>query len=278
MTIEKEPSAALEIQNLSVTYAGAEQPAVNGVSFDVPDNKITSIIGPSGCGKSTLLRTLNRMIDGDIERELKWWEKLAMTKPDALFQGSVQFGGEDILAFHPRQQMSEITELRARIGMVFQKPNPFPMSIFENVAYGLKLKRLNKRLIAEKVEAALHQADLWEEVKDRLSESALSLSGGQQQRLVIARALAVEPEVLLLDEPTSALDPVATLKIEELLQEIKARCTVLIVTHNMEQAARLADWTAFMYCGELIEHNQTAKLFSQPQKILTANYVSGRFG
>ncbi|HEV8130917.1 MAG TPA: phosphate ABC transporter ATP-binding protein PstB [Acidobacteriota bacterium] len=234
--------------------------ALHNVSLHFLSNRVTALIGPSGCGKSTMLRTLNRM--NDI---------ISGTR----IEGRVELDGEDIYA-----PGTDVVLLRRRVGMVFQKSNPFPRSIFDNVAYGLRINHLtnSKAELEDRVEASLRSAALWEEVKDRLKESALDLSGGQQQRLCIARALAVEPDVLLMDEPASALDPIATQKIEELIEELKERYTIVIVTHNMQQAARVSDYTAFFYLGELIEFNDTRKLFTKPEKQQTEDYVTGRFG
>jgi phosphate transport system ATP-binding protein len=221
---------------------------------------VTAFIGPSGCGKSTLIRTLNRMND---------------VIPGSRVEGRVELDGENIYS-----PSTDVVSLRRRVGMVFQKPNPFPRSIFDNVAYGLRVNRLtgSRAELAERVEASLRSAALWDEAKDRLKESAYGLSGGQQQRLCIARALAVEPEVLLMDEPTSALDPIATQKIEELLADLKERYTIVIVTHNMQQAARISDLTAFFWLGEMIEFNTTEKMFTKPDNRMTEDYITGRFG
>ncbi len=241
-------------------YYGAKQ-ALKNIDLLVPEKTVTALIGPSGCGKSTLLRCFNRMHD--------------------LYPGN-RYEGEILL--HPSRTnilspAVDPMEMRLRTGMVFQKPNPFPKSIFENVAYGLRLRYVrNRRELAHKVEGVLRAAALWDEVKDRLHQSALKLSGGQQQRLCVARALATDPELLLLDEPTSALDPIATSRIEEMVFELKQRVTILIVTHNMEQAARLADYTAFMYLGELIERNVTSQIFQTPRNELTEKYLTGTFG
>ena len=247
----------LDVHNLNLFYG--ETRALTDISFQMKKNQVTAFIGPSGCGKSTLLRCFNRMND---------------------LVDSVRVTGEIILdgknIYGPDV---DVTSLRQRVGMVFQKPNPFPMSIFENVAYGLRLQGINKRrLLEEKVEWALKGAALWNEVKDRLNESALGLSGGQQQRLVIARAIAIEPEILLLDEPASALDPISTLKIEELIYELKSQYTILIVTHNMQQAARVSDETGFMYLGQMIEFGDTNKIFTTPSKKQTEDYITGRYG
>ena len=250
------PAAAvhkIEVNNLDFFY-GSRQ-ALYDVSLKMPQKKVTALIGPSGCGKSTFLRTLNRMYE--------------MVR-NARAVGDLQLDGENILEM-------DVANLRRRVGMVFQKSNPFPKSIFENVAYGLRVNGW-KGALANAVEASLVRAALWEEVKDRLHKSAYGLSGGQQQRLCIARALAVEPEVLLLDEPCSALDPIATAKIEELLFTLKEFCTIVIVTHNMQQAARVADYTGFFLMGKLIEHNETAIIFKKPARKETEDYITGRFG
>ena len=250
-------SIALEVENLNLYYG--EKQALRGISLTIPQKKVTAFIGPSGCGKSTLLRCFNRMndlIDG------------------CRTEGAIKLYGRNIF-----DKDVDAAQLRRRIGMVFQKPNPFPKSIYENVAYGLRLAGVNKkRLLDETVEWALKGAALWDEVKDRLHESALGLSGGQQQRLVIARTIAGEPEVLLLDEPCSALDPISTLKVEELIYELKSKYTIVIVTHNMQQAARVSDYTAFMYMGKLIEFGDTDTLFTNPAKKQTEDYITGRYG
>ena len=245
----------LETRDLSVFYGEAH--AVKNVSIAIPDRKVVAFIGPSGCGKSTLLRCFNRMNDLILG---------ARIEGEALFQGDNLYG-----------QGVDAVEVRRRIGMVFQKPNPFPKSIFDNVAFGPRINGYKGNL-KELVERSLKQAALWEEVKDRLDASALALSGGQQQRLCIARALAVEPEVLLMDEPASALDPIATQKIEELIYELKQNYTVVIVTHNMQQAARVSDYTAFLYMGNLIEYGPTQQLFTSPREEQTEAYITGRFG
>ncbi len=254
----KEP-LKLEVKNLNFYYGGFH--ALKNINLPVPEKRVTALIGPSGCGKTTLLRTFNRMHD--------------------LYPGN-RYEGEVILYPDGINILSEeidLIELRSRIGMVFQKPTPFPMSIFDNVAFGLRLRGIKDRSELEgRVEEALRKAALWEEVKDRLHESAYSLSGGQQQRLVIARAIAVEPEVLLFDEPTSALDPISTAKIEELVIELRESITILIVTHNMQQASRISDYTAFMYMGELIEFGPTEQVFTNPREKLTEDYITGRFG
>jgi len=249
----KEARVRFQISNLDFFY-GPKQ-AVFGLSLKIPANKVTALIGPSGCGKSTFLRTLNRM--NDIVRHSR-------------YTGEILLDGQDI-------RKMDVVNLRRRVGMVFQRPNPFPKSIFENVAYGLRINGF-KGSLADLVEHSLRRAALWEEVKDYLHKSAFALSGGQQQRLCIARALAVDPEVLLLDEPCSALDPVTTAKIEELMFQLKDSCTLAIVTHNMQQAARASDFTAFMLDGKLIEHNETSKLFTTPTDHRTEAYITGRFG
>ena len=250
-------SVALTVSDLDFYYGKTK--ALNGINMLIPENKVTAFIGPSGCGKSTLLRIFNRMNDL-IE--------------NTRVEGSVRLKGQEI--FSPEINVSD---LRQRVGMVFQKPNPFPKSIYENVAYGLRIQGINnKSTLNVTIEEALRGAALWDEVKDRLHENALSLSGGQQQRLVIARAIAIKPEVLLLDEPASALDPISTLKIEELINELKNSYTIVIVTHNMQQATRVSDFTAFMYLGDLIEFDETTKLFSTPAKKQTEDYITGRYG
>ena len=233
--------------------------ALKGIDMDIPERQVTAIIGPSGCGKSTLLRIFNRIY--------AIYPKLRAT-------GEILLDGENIL--DPRYSMNR---LRSKIGMVFQKPVPFPMTIFENVAYGIRHhEKLSKADMEGRVEQALRSAALWDEVKDKLKQNALGLSGGQQQRLCIARAIALKPEVLLLDEPTSALDPIATGRIEQLIEELKTEFTIVIVTHNMQQAARVSDLTAFMYLGELVEFDQTEKIFTKPDKKQTEDYITGRFG
>jgi len=248
---------AIETRSLSLWYGSHH--VLKSVSLSIPQRQITAIIGPSGCGKSTLLRCFNRMND---------------LFPPIRYEGSILFDGEDIL-----RSGIDLVELRRRVGMVFQRANPFPMSIFHNVAYGPRLLGVrSKRQLEEIVEGALHQSALWNEVKDRLNRPAMGLSGGQQQRLCIARALAVKPEVLLLDEPASALDPTATAKIEELVLEIKSSVTIAIVTHNMQQAARISDRTAFLMLGSLVEEGPTKTIFTQPRERLTEDYITGRFG
>ena len=254
----------IKVKDLYFWYSGQgypdkEKAALKGINLPVYENKVTALIGPSGCGKTTLLRCFNRMHD---------------LYPGNKYEGKILLDGTNILS-----DDIDLIDLRSRVGMVFQKPTPFPMSIFDNVAYGLKLRGIrDKAELEERVEKALRQAALWDEVKDRLKEPATGMSGGQQQRLVIARALAVEPEVLLFDEPTSALDPISTSKIEELVVQLKETVTILIVTHNMQQAARVSDYTAFMYLGELIEFDKTDIIFTAPKEKLTEDYVSGRFG
>ena len=251
--IEKE----IEVNNLSFYYG--DKLAVKNVTLDIEKNKITALIGPSGCGKTTLLRCFNRMHD--------------LYKGNR-YEGSIMFKDINIL-----DKSVDMTNLRAEIGMVFQKPTPFPMSIFDNIAYGLRLRGIkNKTELQDRVENALKKAAIWNEVSDRLSTSAFGLSGGQQQRLSIARTLAPEPDVILFDEPTSALDPISTKKIEELMQELRGSITMLIVTHNMQQAARISDRTAFMYMGELIEEGPTDKMFTNPEKQMTEEYITGKFG
>jgi phosphate transport system ATP-binding protein len=246
-----------EIRDFSIFYGDFR--AVQSISFDVEVNKITALIGPSGCGKTTLLRALNRMND---------------LIPICRVEGQALFHGIDI-----NDKNTDIIELRRRVGMVFQKPNPFPNSVYENVAYGPRIRGIKqKSQLDEIVESSLVRAAIWDEVKDKLNESGLSLSGGQMQRLCIARSLAQKPEVLLFDEPTSALDPISTAKIEELIINLKKIITIVIVTHNMQQAARISDYTAFMYIGELIEFGETEKLFVRPKNKLTEDYITGRFG
>jgi phosphate transport system ATP-binding protein len=248
----------LQVKNLNFYYAGNKQ-ALKNINMPVYEKKVTALIGPSGCGKTTLLRCFNRMHD---------------LYPGNRYEGEIIFEGKNILA-----KDIDLMVLRSKIGMVFQKPTPFPMSIFDNVAYGLRLQGIkNKTELQDRVEKALKDAAIWDEVKDRLNASAFSLSGGQQQRLCIARAIAVKPEVILFDEPTSALDPISTSKIEELIVELKKNHTIIIVTHNMQQAARVSDYTAFMYLGELIEFDLTDIIFTKPSKKLTEDYISGKFG
>ncbi len=251
------PEAKIEAKKLDFYYG--HKKALNGISMVAPKNKVTALIGPSGCGKSTFIRTLNRMND---------------VIPGTRVEGQIIIDGVDIYS-----QRIDVVELRRRIGMVFQKPNPFPKSIFDNIAYGLRINGIKaKNKIEEIVEKSLQEAALWDEVKDRLRENAFSLSGGQQQRLCIARSVAVEPEVILYDEPCSAIDPIATAKIEDLIQKQREKYTVVIVTHNMQQAARVSDYTAFLMLGELIEYGETPKLFTNPENKLTEDYITGRFG
>lgn len=248
---------AFAVDDLNLYYG--ETHALKNINMTIPKNRVTAFIGPSGCGKSTLLRCFNRMND---------------LVDAARIEGSIKLFKEDIY-----QPSVNVAELRAHVGMVFQKPNPFPKSIYENVAYGLRIQGVkDRRVLDESIEKALRGAALWDEVKDRLHDSAFGLSGGQQQRLVIARAIAIEPSVLLLDEPASALDPISTLKIEELIYELKDRYSIVIVTHNMQQAARVSDYTAFLYMGELIEFTDTNKLFTNPDKKQTEDYITGRYG
>ena len=252
-----EKAAKMSVQNLDFYYGDFH--ALLNISLNFAANEVTALIGPSGCGKSTLLRCLNRMND---------------LIPGTSVKGQVLLEGYDI--YSPD---SDVVALRRKIGMVFQKPNPFPKSIFENVAYGLRVNGVKDRsYISERVEKSLKSSALWDEVKDRIHESALSLSGGQQQRLCIARAIALEPEVLLMDEPASALDPIATQKIEELIYQLKENYTIVIVTHNMQQAARVSDVTAFFYLGKLIEVDKTEELFTRPKLEQTSDYITGRFG
>jgi phosphate transport system ATP-binding protein len=248
----------IEVRNLDFHYAGNIH-ALKNINLPIHQNSVTALIGPSGCGKTTLLRCFNRMHD---------------LYPKNRYEGEILLDGNNILS-----NDIDVIGLRSRVGMVFQKPTPFPMTIFDNIAYGLKLKGITKRSeLSEMVEKALKHSALWDEVKDKLNASAYELSGGQQQRLVIARALAVRPEVLLFDEPTSALDPISTSKIEELAITLKETVTIIIVTHNMQQAARMSDWTGFLMLGELIEFGKTDKIFTAPSEKLTEDYVTGRFG
>lgn len=249
--------ACVRVENLNLFYG--QKQALHNITLDMPKQRVTAYIGPSGCGKSTLLRCINRM--NDLVDSVR-------------IDGKILIDNENIY-----DKSVNVAALRRRVGMVFQKPNPFPKSIFENVAYGLRIQGINdKRVLEETVESALRGAALWDEMKDRLNDNALGMSGGQQQRLVIARAIAIEPEVLLLDEPASALDPISTLKIEELINELKEKYTIVIVTHNMQQAARVSDYTAFMYMGELIEMGTTSELFTNPKKKQTEDYITGRYG
>ena len=249
-------SSIIETRDLHLWYGSFE--ALKGISMEIPKQQITALIGPSGCGKSTYLKTLNRMND---------------LVEGCRIEGSVTLEGEDIYGG------MDVNGLRKRVGMVFQKPNPFPMSIYDNIAYGPRIHGIRSRVkLDDIVERSLRQAAIWDECKDRLNKSALGFSGGQQQRLCIARALAVQPEVLLMDEPTSALDPISTMKIEDLALELKENYTIVIVTHNMQQAARISDKTAFFLLGDLIEYNQTKEIFSNPRNKKTEDYISGRFG
>ena len=256
MNIPNRPKIAA--RHVSVFY-GAKK-AIDDVSIDIDQRDVTAFIGPSGCGKSTFLRTLNRMND---------------TIPSARMEGGIELDGEDIHAAE-----MDVVQLRARVGMVFQKPNPFPKSIFENVAYGPRIHGLasNRPELAKIVEQSLRRAGLWEEVKDRLSDSGTALSGGQQQRLCIARAIAVDPEVILMDEPCSALDPIATARIEELIHELRGRYAIVIVTHNMQQAARVSQKTAFFHLGTLVEYGATSDIFTNPRQERTKDYITGRYG
>lgn len=254
---KKQEELILECKDLDLWYDDFQ--ALKDINMPIKKNKVTAIIGPSGCGKSTLIRCLNRM--NDVIDSCK-------------IEGKVTFHGKNIY-----NKNINVMNVRTQIGMIFQKPNPFPMSIYDNLAYGPKLHGTKKKeKLDEIVEKSLKRAVIWEEVKDRLDQSALGLSGGQQQRICIARALSIEPEVLLMDEPTSSLDPIATSKIEDLIFELKKKYTVVIVTHNMQQAARISDFTGFMYLGELIEYGKTIQIFEKPKKQLTENYITGRFG
>ncbi|MBX3710978.1 MAG: phosphate ABC transporter ATP-binding protein PstB [Lysobacter sp.] len=256
---EAAPATPVKLSARGLNFHYDKFLALKNIDLDIPEKRVTALIGPSGCGKSTLLRIFNRIY--------ALYPKMTAT-------GQVLLDGENIL-----DEKYPMNRLRSKVGMVFQKPVPFPMTIFENVAYGIRHhERLSKADMAVRVEEALRQAALWEEVKDKLNQSALGLSGGQQQRLCIARAVALRPEVLLLDEPTSALDPISTSRIEQLIEELKQRYTIAIVTHNMQQAARVSDYTAFMYLGDLIEHDVTEKIFSKPSKQQTEDYITGRFG
>ena len=256
-TLPDNKETILEVRNLNFYY-GAFQ-GLKNINLDIQKNTVTAFIGPSGCGKSTLLRTLNRMYD---------------LYPGQRAEGSINFDGENIL--NPKQ---DLNLLRSRIGMVFQKPTPFPMSIYDNIAFGVKLyENLSRSDMDDRVEWALQKAAIWDEVKNKLNQSGLSLSGGQQQRLCIARGIAVKPSILLLDEPTSALDPISTGKVEELVHTLKSEYTVVIVTHNMQQAARVSDYTAYMYLGELMEFGETDQIFMKPARQETEDYITGRFG
>ena len=251
------PVTQLSIRNFNFYYGKFQ--ALKNINLDVYKNRVTAFIGPSGCGKSALLRTLNRMYS---------------LYPEQRAEGELLLDGKNLL-----DRDLDVNELRARIGMVFQKPTPFPMSIYDNIAFGVRLhERMSRGQMDERVEWALQRAALWDEVKDKLGQSGMSLSGGQQQRLCIARGIAVKPEILLLDEPTSALDPISTLRIEELIHDLKKDFTIVIVTHNMQQAARVSDYTAYMYLGELIEFDQTDTIFIKPGRKETEDYITGRFG
>ena len=257
VTVIGEDPASVNVEDLNLFYDDVQ--ALKDIKLKISKKQVTAFIGPSGCGKSTLLRCFNRMND---------------LIDCCSTQGRILMNGQDILANN-----IDVAELRRQVGMVFQKPNPFPKSIYENVAYGLRIQGVNKRrVLDETVEWALKASALWNEVKDRLDESAFGLSGGQQQRLVIARAIAVQPQVILLDEPCSALDPISTLKVEELINELKEQYTIIIVTHNMQQAARVSDKTAFMHLGELIEYGETDQVFTNPQVKRTEDYITGRYG
>lgn len=250
-------NAKIKAKNLNFYYGNKQ--ALKDINIVAPGNKVTALIGPSGCGKSTFIRTLNRMND---------------VIPNTRVEGEVVIDGVNI--YSPKV---DVVELRRRVGMVFQKPNPFPKSIFDNIAYGLRINGMkNKKKVERIVEKSLKEAALWDEVKDRLRDNAFSLSGGQQQRLCIARSLAVKPEIILFDEPCSAIDPIATGKIEDLIQKLKENYTVVIVTHNMQQAARVSDYTAFLMLGELIEYGETTQIFTNPENKLTEDYITGRFG
>lgn len=253
----EDDNVSIEVDNLKLFYG--DKQALNGIDLSIPEKKVTAFIGPSGCGKSTLLRCFNRMNDLVDTCSIK---------------GEIRMGGQNIY-----DKSIDIASLRRKVGMVFQKPNPFPKSIYENVAYGLRIQGIkSRRVLDQVVEESLRGAALWDEVKDRLNDSALGMSGGQQQRLVIARTIAVKPEVLLLDEPASALDPISTLKIEELIDQLKDQFTIVIVTHNMQQAARVSDRTAFMYMGNLVEYGETNTLFTNPKEKQTEDYITGRYG
>ncbi|MGZ5049088.1 MAG: phosphate ABC transporter ATP-binding protein PstB [Usitatibacter sp.] len=255
--VEPRPEAKLRVRGLDFFYGSFH--ALKSVTLEIPENRVTSFIGPSGCGKSTLLRTFNRMFE---------------LYPEQRATGEVVMGGENILT-----SKRDVSLIRAKIGMVFQKPTPFPMSIYDNIAFGVRLfENLSRARMDERVEWALTKAAIWKEAKDKLHQSGHSLSGGQQQRLCIARGIAVRPEILLLDEPCSALDPISTAKIEELIAELKSEYTVVIVTHNMQQAARVSDYTAYMYLGELVEFGETNQIFLKPGKKETEDYITGRFG
>lgn len=254
---DMDEKAVIEVNHLNLWYG--ENQALKNINMNIFENNITAIIGPSGCGKSTFIKTLNRMVE---------------LIPSVKMTGNILYREKNIL--NPKYQ---VEELRARVGMVFQKPNPFPKSIYENVAYGPKIHGIKqKKILDDIVEKSLRDAAIWDEVKDRLHENAYGLSGGQQQRICIARCLAIEPDVILMDEPTSALDPISTLKVEELVKELKETYSIVIVTHNMQQAARISDQTAFFLSGELVEMNDTSKVFSNPNDKRTEDYITGRFG
>ena len=254
---EKGQSVVYETKNLNLWYG--DNHALKNIDLSIYENEVTAVIGPSGCGKSTYVKTLNRMVE---------------LVPDVRISGEVFYRNRNIF-----DQTFQVEELRTRVGMVFQKPNPFPKSIFENVAYGPKIHGIsNKQILNEIVERSLRGAAIWDEVKDRLHENAYGLSGGQQQRICIARCLAIEPDVILMDEPTSALDPISTLKIEELVRELRQQYSIVIVTHNMQQAARISDRTAFFLNGEVVEYDETEKIFSNPEDQRTEEYITGRFG
>ncbi len=251
------PNPKIVVRNLSFRYGRFQ--ALHDISLSIPERQVTAFIGPSGCGKSTLLRCFNRIYE---------------LYPDQRASGEILLDGENIL-----DRRQDLNLLRARVGMVFQKPTPFPMSIYDNIAFGVRLyERLSRAQMSERVEWALRKAALWDEVKDKLRQSGQQLSGGQQQRLCIARAIAVKPEVLLLDEPASALDPISTLRIEELIHELKSDYTIVIVTHNMQQAARVSDYTAFLYMGRLVEYSDTSTIFTNPRRKETEDYITGRYG
>lgn len=259
MTIHNEERPKIKIAAKNLNFFYGDHQSLFDNNLEIPENRITAVIGPSGCGKSTHLRIYNRIFE--LYREQR-------------VEGEVIIDGQNIL-----DRNVDVLELRRKVGMIFQRPAPFPMSVFDNVAYGMRLHfKLRKNEIAERVEAALRGASLWDEVKDKLNGSGLALSGGQQQRLCIARTIAAEPDILLLDEPTSAIDPVATLKIEELLLKLRRKFTIVIVTHNMQQASRISDFTAFFYKGHIVEHDTTAKIFTNPSNRKTEEYITGRFG
>ena len=256
-TVATPSRSKISVKDLNFYYGKFH--ALKGINLEIPENKVTAFIGPSGCGKSTLLRTFNRMFE---------------LYPEQRAEGTIALDGENLLT-----SKQDVALIRAKIGMVFQKPTPFPMSIYDNIAFGVKLfENLSASEMDDRVEWALTKAALWKEVKDKLHQTGTSLSGGQQQRLCIARGIAVKPEILLLDEPCSALDPISTAKVEELISELKSDYTVVIVTHNMQQAARVSDYTAYMYLGELVEFGETDRLFLKPQKQATEDYITGRFG